>query len=81
MKKLIAFLLTALLLLPAAALAQEDENEDVYRLLDPQGETVTFFCGAPEPGDEYVSGDNRHFRVIQVDPDGKAARMGGFCGL
>ncbi len=75
MKKLFAALLAALLLLPAAALAQEDETEDVYRLLDPQGETVTLYCGAPEPGDEYISGDNRHFRVIQTDPDGKAARM------
>lgn len=74
MKKLLIFLLAALLLSPAA-LAQEDEMEDVYRLLDPQGETVTLYCGAPEPGDEYVSGDNRHFRVIQVDPNGKAARM------
>ena len=75
MKKPLAILFLALFLLPAAALAQEDETEDVYRLLDPQGETVTLYCGTPEPGDEYISGDNRHFRVIQVDPDGKAARM------
>lgn len=75
MKKLFALLLAALLLLPALALAQEDETEDVYRLLDPQGETVTFYCGTPEPGDEYVSGDNRHFRVVQIDPAAKAARM------
>ena len=75
MKKLSAFLLAALLLLPSFALAQEDETEAVYRLLDPQGETVTFFCGTPEPGDEYIAGDNRHFRVIQIDPDGKIARM------
>ena len=75
MKKLLAILLSALLLLPVAALAQEDETEDVYRLLDAQGETVTFYCGTPEPGDEYISGDNRHFRVIQADSDGKVARM------
>ncbi len=75
MKKLLAILLSALLLLPAAALAQEDEIEDVYRLLDAQGETMTLYCGTPEPGDEYISGDNRHFRVIQTDPAGKAARM------
>ncbi|MBQ7656102.1 MAG: stage II sporulation protein P [Clostridia bacterium] len=75
MKKPLVFLLMLLLLLPAAARAQEDETEDVYCLLDPLGETVTLYCGAPEPGDEYISGDNRHFRVIQVDPDGKAARM------
>ncbi len=74
MKKLFAVLLAALLL-PSFALAQEDETEAVYRLLDAQGETVTFFCGTPEPGDEYIAGDNRHFRVIQIDPDGKIARM------
>ncbi len=74
MKKLFAFLLAILFLMPAA-LAQEDENEDVYRMLDPRGEMVTLYCGAPEPGDEYISGDNRHYRVIQVDPGGKAARM------
>ncbi|MBQ6959818.1 MAG: stage II sporulation protein P [Clostridia bacterium] len=75
MKKLISVLFISLLLLPFAALAQEDETEDVYRLLDPLGETVTFFCGTPEPGDEYISGDNRHFRVVQIDPAAKAARM------
>ena len=74
MKRML-FILVASLLLTPAALAQEDETEDVYRMLDPQGETVTFYCGAPEPGDEYIAGDNRHFRVIQVDPEGKAARM------
>ena len=74
MKRML-FILVASLLLTPAALAQEDETEHVYRMLDPQGETVTFYCGAPEPGDEYIAGDNRHFRVIQVDPEGKAARM------
>lgn len=85
MKKTLKIILTALLLLcltlsPAAVLASE-EGEDVYRLLDEQGETLTFFAGTPEPGDEYVTGDNRLYRVTQVDQGGKAARtqaMGKF---
>ena len=48
MKRSFLILLASLLLLPAAVLAQEGESEDVYRLLDPQGETVTLYCGTPE---------------------------------
>ncbi len=75
MKKTAAVLCALLLLLPGIARAQEDETENVYRLLDSQGETVTYYCGTPEAGDEYIAGDNRHYRVIQTDPQGKAARM------
>ena len=65
MKKTIWLLVAALLLalVPLNARAQEG----VYTLVDEQGNALTKYAGECEAGDEYISGDNRHYRVTQVD--------------
>ena len=75
MRKLIGLLLVGLLMLPLSSARGEEEGAQVYRLLDEQGETVTWYAGDPEPGDEYIAGDNRYYRVVQIDPEAKLARM------
>lgn len=69
-----AFLLLFLflLLIPLTSPAEEG-GESVYRIVDENGQTVTFFAGEPEPDDEYIAGDNRHYRVSSVDTVGKTA--------
>ena len=75
MNKAFALFCLFILLLPARVFAESEEEGSVYRLLDGSGETVTWYAGTPEAGDEYVSGDNRHYRVIQIDEAAKLARM------
>lgn len=70
MKKLItvlAFLL--LLILPAIVLAEND----VYTLVNDSGDIITYFAGECEAGDEYISQDNFHFRVKEVNAHSKTA--------
>ncbi|MBQ7657137.1 MAG: stage II sporulation protein P [Clostridia bacterium] len=74
MKKALTILWVLFLLMPSIALADEDESALVYQLLDENGETLTWYAGVPDPGDEYVTGDNWHYRVMQADPDAKLAR-------
>ena len=76
MKKTIVCLLCAVLLMvPYQALADGDETGEIYRLLSPQGETVSFYAGTPSADDEYIAANNEHYRVTQVDTQGKLARM------
>ncbi len=71
MRKIAALLSVLMILFSARAFAQEEE--DVYEILSPSGETLTWYAGVPDVGDEYVSGDNGHYRVTKVDPAGKKA--------
>lgn len=64
-KGIICALLLCLLAVPA--LAEEGDEQTVYRIVDEKGEMVTWYCGQPEVGDEYIAGDNRHFRIAGVD--------------
>ena len=50
-------------------------QEDVYTLLNPDGQAVTQYMGECEAGDEYISGDNLHYRVVSVDPQAKTAQL------
>ncbi|MEG1775639.1 MAG: stage II sporulation protein P [Clostridia bacterium] len=63
-------LLLLALLLPLSAAAAQDE---VYTIMDAQGTVVTQYCGECEQGDEYIGGDNRHYRVTKVNADEKIA--------
>ena len=73
MKRLLIF--AALLCLMAfPAMAEEGDETAVYRIVDEQGETVTYFCGLPDVGDEYIAGDNRHFRITGVDNTQRVAQ-------
>lgn len=62
---IICALLLCLLAVPV--LAEEGDEQTVYRIVDEKGETVTWYCGQPEVGDEYIAGDNRHFCIAGVD--------------
>ena len=65
----LAALALCLIALPATA------EEDVYTLLDENGTALTQYLGECEAGDEYISGDNLHYRVVSVDEAAKTARL------
>lgn len=72
MKKWIWILLLLLLLSPGVqALAETD----VYTLVDAQGNVITRFCGECETGDEYISGDNQHYRVTDIHRENQTATV------
>lgn len=72
MKKRAFVLVLALLMLCCApALAQEE----VYTLLDKDGAFITSYQGQCDAGDEYISGDNRHYRVLSVDAQARTATL------
>ena len=64
MKKVLAALLFTIALLSPAALA---EDEPVYTMLDSSGNAITMRGGRMHVGDEYISGDNRLYRIVSVD--------------
>ena len=63
-QRFLMVLLFSLLLFPSA---KADDGEQVYKIMDEKNQTLTFFAGTPEKGDEYIAGDNRHFQITQVD--------------
>ena len=73
MKKTLFSVLAALALCLAALTASAEE--DVYTLLGPDGQAVTQYMGECEAGDEYISGDNLHYRVVSVDEAAKTAQL------
>ena len=46
--------------------AHADESR-VFRIFDENGKEITQYAGIPDIGDEYIAGDNGHFRIISVD--------------
>ena len=74
MRKNVVWILTLLFLLPLSVLAQDTEEAEVYRILSPGGETLTWYADVPDVGDEYIAGDNQHYRVTDVDEAQKTAR-------
>ncbi len=70
MRRWIAALCAALLLsaLLPAALAEND-GDCVYSLLDADGKLLTRRAGRMYEGDEYISGDDRWYRVAFVDDE------------
>ena len=68
-------LIALTLLLGMSASLAETAEDDVYSLVDGQGNVIAHYAGECEVGDEYISGDNRYYRVIQVDEQAKTALM------
>lgn len=76
-----ALALCALLVFtPCLALAAESvpdqtvlKDEPLYSIFDTDGQLVTRICGECEVGDEYISGDNLHYRVTEVNEDNQSA--------
>lgn len=71
MKKV--FCLILFLALCTASFSALAEN-DVYTLMDEQGNFLTHIHGECEAGDEYISESNQHYRVTEVDNAEKQAR-------
>ena len=72
MKRLwILLLLLAVFAVPARA---EMDGDGVYTLYDDQGNELTMRAGRMFVGDEYISGDDRLYRVASVDDAQKTAR-------
>lgn len=67
MLKRILPLLALMCIFAAPAAADENDGDCVYRLFSVDGEYLTMRAGRMHEDDEYISGDNRHFRVIRVD--------------
>ncbi len=72
MKRLLAGLML-MLLLPLLPALSEESMEAPFRILDEAGQEITQYAGIPDAGDEYIAGDNRHFRVLSVSPEKKQA--------
>lgn len=53
----------SLMLAPCA----NGEEEAIYTLLDASGREITQRGGQMYVGDEYISGDNHHYRIVSVD--------------
>ena len=66
MKKAAA-ILSVLCILCCCAQAKAADTEEVYKLLNQNGETLTQILGQCEIGDEYIGGDNAHYRITAVD--------------
>ena len=74
MKKTACYgILLVLLLLPFTAKAVSQNENEVYNLLNENGEEITLYGGTPEVEDEYISGDNGHYQVIKVNSQEKTA--------
>ena len=71
MKRLwILLLLLAVFAIPARA---EMDGDGVYTLYDDQGNELTMRAGRMFVGDEYISGDDRLYRVASVDDEARVA--------
>lgn len=73
MKKMMLTLILLIVLCSSPAYAEDD----VYTLVDADGKVITYFAGECEAGDEYISGDNLHFRVEQVQGKTAAVKLLG----
>jgi len=71
MRRLIVFLLV-LLSLGTSTLADND-GDCVYQLYDESGNYLTSRASRIYEGDEYISSDDRHYRVISVDDGNRRA--------
>lgn len=71
MRKLV--ILLALLLVPCLSRAEEN----VWNLVTEDGTVLTQICYEPEAGDEYISADNKLYKVISVEDDRVIAQASG----
>lgn len=74
---LFTLILGVLLLLPAVPASADDwygEKGAYYQLLDDGGWPLTSLALTIYEGDEYISGDNKHYRVSSVDKQGLTAQ-------
>lgn len=70
---IIIALLMCVIAVPGAA-EPETDGDCIYTLYSMDGEELTQRGGRMYLGDEYIAGDNRHFRVVEVDDVAFTAR-------
>ena len=82
MKRALCLAVALLLCTSAACLAEgaEDGGDLPYTLYDEQGTALTMRGGRIWPGDEYISGDDRWYRVVSVD-DAACAATAEYLGV
>lgn len=73
MKRILLFLAVLLLLIFKA----QGEGMGVYRLVDSYGAPLTEVAEEPDIGDEYISSENRLYRIIEVKGDRAIAEYVG----
>lgn len=67
MKRILTLTLMLCLIAMPCAAEGETDGDCVYTLYSTDGERLALRGGRMYLGDEYISGDNRHFRVTHVD--------------
>lgn len=67
MKRIFAGLCAALMLMLSPVARAENDGDCVYTLLDANGQKLTQRAGRMYEGDEYISGDDKWYRVAFVD--------------
>ena len=72
MKRILTLLMAILALFSVSARAETD-GDCLYTLFTTSGEYLTMRAGKMHQGDEYISSDNRHFRITRVDDENCAA--------
>jgi len=79
MKKIVKFILIAALIgsmaFSSSALADDwyESEKGYFTLLDEAGEELTLMAREMFVDDEYISSDNKHYRITKVDKDSKKA--------
>lgn len=71
MKRLLVMMM--LFMLPMVAHAEEE----VWNIVTDQGTYLTQICYEPEPGDEYIAGDNMLYEIIRTQEDVAVAKAKG----
>ena len=62
-----------LLLLPMTGVAEED----VWSIVTESGSALTQVCYEPEPGDEYIAGDNKLYEIVRTQDGIAVAKENG----
>lgn len=78
MKKLLNLLLSAALLCPVAGRA---EAMTIWQICTQDGKVLTEICEEPNAGDEYISADNQHYEITNVEGDVATAVLKGVAVL
>lgn len=79
MKRMFIIMLAVCLIAAPCAAEGEMDGDCVYTMYSADGETLTLRGGRMYVGDEYIAGDNRHFRVTHVD-DSECAAYAEYLG-
>lgn len=79
-RKTLGGLLLLLMALGLGTPALAAEDEMVYTLVDESGQMLTMRAGRMYVDDEYIAGDNRQYRIVEVDDINRVAR-GAYLGM